>query len=165
MHLRLLVCAMEKEDWVTAVSNIRTILKPGGWIQWEELDVGLLATPLRSHDNSQTKALKTGFEQLSALVGQRTDRAHIRVAEAFRHAGMREVDVDVVSADRIPELRETATMVEIGVLASAQKQQIAERVPGAWSLEDSEKLVLQMEAEARTGGYTLFFMHCVRGRN
>ncbi|KAF5573230.1 Methyltransferase domain-containing protein [Fusarium pseudocircinatum] len=37
VHVRLLYLALKKEDWAVVAANIRTILKPGGWIHWEEL--------------------------------------------------------------------------------------------------------------------------------
>ncbi|KAL3470108.1 hypothetical protein BJX99DRAFT_264543 [Aspergillus californicus] len=38
VHVRLLVAALEESDYKTAVSNLSAILKPGGFLQWEELD-------------------------------------------------------------------------------------------------------------------------------
>jgi hypothetical protein len=38
VHLRLLVCALEKEDWRVVADNVLRLLKPGGYIQWDEGD-------------------------------------------------------------------------------------------------------------------------------
>ncbi|KAF9883356.1 hypothetical protein FE257_003572 [Aspergillus nanangensis] len=38
VHVRLLVVALEESDYKTAISNISSILKPGGFVQWEEID-------------------------------------------------------------------------------------------------------------------------------
>ncbi|KAJ5372013.1 hypothetical protein N7517_004019 [Penicillium concentricum] len=38
VHVRLLIGALEESEYKTAVSNLSTILKPGGFIQWEEVD-------------------------------------------------------------------------------------------------------------------------------
>ncbi|CAJ2507117.1 Uu.00g083030.m01.CDS01 [Anthostomella pinea] len=36
VHLRLLVGGIEKHDWVSAARNIMSLLRPGGWVIWEE---------------------------------------------------------------------------------------------------------------------------------
>ncbi|KAJ5919850.1 hypothetical protein N7454_009685 [Penicillium verhagenii] len=38
VHVRLLVAALVKGDVKTAVDNLTELLRPGGWIQWDELD-------------------------------------------------------------------------------------------------------------------------------
>ncbi|KAJ5833059.1 hypothetical protein N7474_001370 [Penicillium riverlandense] len=38
VHVRLLVVALEESEYKAAVSNLYTILKPGGFLQWEEVD-------------------------------------------------------------------------------------------------------------------------------
>jgi len=35
-HVRLLMYGLKKEEWILAVKNVMTILKPGGWLFWEE---------------------------------------------------------------------------------------------------------------------------------
>ncbi|KAI7157505.1 hypothetical protein KC349_g5603 [Hortaea werneckii] len=36
VHVRLLVCGLKGSDWRRAATNIRALLKPGGWVQWHE---------------------------------------------------------------------------------------------------------------------------------
>ncbi|KAJ5619660.1 hypothetical protein N7510_003644 [Penicillium lagena] len=38
VHVRLLVVALEESEYRAAVSNVHAILKPGGFLQWEEID-------------------------------------------------------------------------------------------------------------------------------
>lgn len=38
LHLRLLVLGLPKGTWELACQNIFSLLKPGGWVQWEEGD-------------------------------------------------------------------------------------------------------------------------------
>ena len=38
LHLRLLVLGLPKGTWEVACKNILSLLKPGGWVQWEEGD-------------------------------------------------------------------------------------------------------------------------------
>ncbi|KAL4871675.1 hypothetical protein BDV12DRAFT_183536 [Aspergillus spectabilis] len=38
VHVRLLVAALEEIEYKSAISNLSAILKPGGFLQWEEID-------------------------------------------------------------------------------------------------------------------------------
>ena len=38
LHLRLLVLGLPTGTWELACQNILSLLKPGGWVQWEEGD-------------------------------------------------------------------------------------------------------------------------------
>ncbi|KAJ5370417.1 uncharacterized protein N7496_006509 [Penicillium cataractarum] len=38
VHVRLLVAAIDESDYQAAIANIHSILKPGGYLQWEEID-------------------------------------------------------------------------------------------------------------------------------
>ncbi|KUL91145.1 hypothetical protein ZTR_00834 [Talaromyces verruculosus] len=38
VHVRLLVAALKESEYKTAVANIATLLKPGGHLQWEDLE-------------------------------------------------------------------------------------------------------------------------------
>jgi chemotaxis methyl-accepting protein methylase len=38
LHLRLLVLGLPKDTWTQAARNLQQMLKPGGWLQWEEAD-------------------------------------------------------------------------------------------------------------------------------
>lgn len=40
IHLRLLVLGLPKDTWELACRNLLQLLKPGGWLQWEEADFG-----------------------------------------------------------------------------------------------------------------------------
>jgi chemotaxis methyl-accepting protein methylase len=36
IHLRLLILGLPKNTWEIACKNLLQLLKPGGWLQWEE---------------------------------------------------------------------------------------------------------------------------------
>ncbi|KAJ5948605.1 hypothetical protein N7454_001912 [Penicillium verhagenii] len=38
VHVRLLIAAIDESDYRSAIANINAILKPGGFLQWEEID-------------------------------------------------------------------------------------------------------------------------------
>ncbi|KAI9652361.1 MAG: hypothetical protein M1831_006839 [Alyxoria varia] len=148
IHLRLLVLAMEgPEHWRVALENVRKLLKPGGYVQWEEADFTLVREPLRAFEHSQVRALREGFQQLMHMVWERIKECPNRLLNAYREVEMREIDFDVVSCDRLPEMREVATKMEIGVLEGTLKQRNGQRAPAS---EETEKLLRDMEAEAES---------------
>ena len=165
VHVRLLVLAMAKDDWANCVINLRTLLKPGGYIQWEEGDFNHLTKVMRSNPNAQTKNLKRGFERLNQLVSHRTRLLPDALVGAFHETGMQEVVDDEVSSDRLPALRHPATMILIGVLEGVSKQQAKDNITDAWSFEKGQQLVKSMRREAYLGGYVNFWIHSVVGRN
>ena len=38
VHMRLVVCIVEDKDPRPIIRSLRKMLKPGGWLQWDELD-------------------------------------------------------------------------------------------------------------------------------
>lgn len=37
VHVRLMMYALKADDWEVVAANLRKLLKPGGWLMWEEL--------------------------------------------------------------------------------------------------------------------------------
>ncbi|CAG8348969.1 unnamed protein product [Penicillium salamii] len=44
VHIRLLTAGLKKNDYATVLANARALLKPNGYIQWEELDHSAFCT-------------------------------------------------------------------------------------------------------------------------
>ncbi|KAL3465043.1 S-adenosyl-L-methionine-dependent methyltransferase [Aspergillus heterothallicus] len=57
VHVRLLVAALDETDYAKAVANLSAILKPGGYLQWEEID----AESYSSIDNPVIKEIHRCF--------------------------------------------------------------------------------------------------------
>lgn len=38
VHVRMLAAAMMPDEWAPVVRNVSMLLRPGGWLQWEECD-------------------------------------------------------------------------------------------------------------------------------
>jgi SAM-dependent methyltransferase len=37
VHVRLLMYALKADQWIVALRNLKTLLKPGGWLCWDEM--------------------------------------------------------------------------------------------------------------------------------
>ncbi|KAK0118232.1 hypothetical protein ONS95_012535 [Cadophora gregata] len=61
VHVRLLVSALSIGDTKTAVENIAQLLRPGGWIQWDELDGDSWAGRIPSPHVKEMNELVRGF--------------------------------------------------------------------------------------------------------
>ena len=60
LHLRLLVLGLPTGTWTTASQNILKLLKPGGWIQWEEADFGCVILSLSGHNLANAQLSQWG---------------------------------------------------------------------------------------------------------
>ncbi|KAF2097741.1 hypothetical protein NA57DRAFT_76550 [Rhizodiscina lignyota] len=164
IHARLLLLAMDSMDWILVVNNMKTLLKPGGWIQWAEIDLEPMHTALRDKLGASTEYLQKGCDKLWELCRHRLSGACKNLFNAFKGAGLNDVVLDPVTSDRLPELREISTKVEMRVVLGVGKQAIQNGAEAAWSLEELEYVVAQMEKEAENGAYVVFYIKTVIGR-
>ena len=131
VNLRLLVLAMADQDaWTSAVQNLRTILKPGGWIQWVDGDFESVSNVVRTGDANthSVEALKKGLGWFLSLTKPRLQDVREKLLYAFWDAKLKDVEVDTVASDRLPEMRNLATKMEIGAAGGVIKMKRAQQV-------------------------------------
>ncbi|KAJ6119067.1 hypothetical protein N7471_013018 [Penicillium samsonianum] len=87
VHVRLLVAALEETDYRTAISNLSAILKPGGFLQWEEIDEEAYI----SADNPVIQEIRRCFD-FSLKAEGKCFAASAKVYEECKKAGL----IDVV---------------------------------------------------------------------
>ena len=135
VHARLLLLAMEDQHaWTVAVNNLSTLLKPGGWLQWEEANVNALGEVLRDRRNREqsASAMRRGFKRLEEIAGQRMVDVPQKLGKAFQAACLEDIEMDTVASDRLPESgRPTGTRMGIGVFEGVLKQR--REVCGCWN--------------------------------
>ena len=150
VHLRLLVCGLDKNDWVVATQKLIPLLKPGGAIQWEEANW------------PEAQYLRSGGKHTSAEVFGKvatTCRKHMMhrfkwgynlLPDIFRECGLVDVMMDRVSSDRLAETRRPlAVTVITGALGWAKKAQ-------HWSEQDMDQLKEQADKEVAEGAYVRY---------
>lgn len=113
VHLRLLTCGLVEGQWETVAANVLQLLRPGGWIQWHESqfkDIQFFQNVPGASRKCTTQVLDAAFAVLwkqGKMVGEEA-----RLLEFVRGAGFEDDEEDLMSSDRIPEIR--------GMLVSVQ---------------------------------------------
>lgn len=125
VHARLLLLAMaDQEAWTSAVKNLSTLLKPGGWLQWEDGDFPSVHAALRTAETTEisTEALRKGLGILLSLTDPRPVNMPEKLHRAFQDSDFSNIDTDTVASDRLPEFRKLGTKMEIGAAEGVIKQ-------------------------------------------
>ncbi|KAL4739677.1 S-adenosyl-L-methionine-dependent methyltransferase [Aspergillus similis] len=91
VHVRLLVTAFPETEYDTAVRNLVEILKPGGFIQWTDLNSSFLASPSSTElsDPRPSFLVSTWLKFLKS--GCLAIDAPGALAKAFKKAGLADV--------------------------------------------------------------------------
>lgn len=155
---------MAPDEWEPAVRNLATLLKPGGFLQWEEGDF-LHAPYLRSG------AAPTGCDVSYALLQAFRDGLNERfsygwstLSSYMRAAGLAPVVTDVVASDRLPETR-ARTTTNLMNLAVSWAQLMAQRgAPGAKTAEELDYAEGKVWEEIQSGFYVSYNIHVAYGR-
>jgi hypothetical protein len=166
LHLRLLICGFSRENWQTAAPNLRQLLKPGGWVQWEEGDFAsmqvLQNVPSASTENSK-QLVRSGLH-LAQRRGTMFDEPR-RFTQILSSAGFEEVDEDVFGTDRVAELREGFTAAAFGALHGIMKTIERAGLAPEWSEGTIDELFKRTQREMEGGKvYARSNVHVALGR-
>lgn len=121
--VRLLVAALNGDDWRRATENLTKLLKPGGWLQWQESDGLQGMTILRDEVSAKKGNLEASLSQIFAnqAVQEKFEYPSRNLARVFHKAGFEEVSQDVVSTNRQPHMRSMTLQISIEGLISGMK--------------------------------------------
>ncbi|KAI0378888.1 S-adenosyl-L-methionine-dependent methyltransferase [Hypomontagnella monticulosa] len=163
VHARLLVAAVLPTEWTAIVRNLTKLLKPGGWLQWEECDF-ISSKFLRSGalESSPTDTVVALSDKWREELRDRFQCGWSTLAGDMRAAGLDSVDRDCVSSDRLPETRKetvenamTAIFSWLHVLASKGVGMTNEE------LDLAEK---RASEEIEAGAYVRYEVYIVTGK-
>ncbi|KAF2671164.1 S-adenosyl-L-methionine-dependent methyltransferase [Microthyrium microscopicum] len=165
VHARLLIFALQAEEWAPAVANLTTLLKPGGYLQWEEINPAPATYVLRTKPTASTTVFQGELNTMLGS-GEAIVQSASQVLGLLRDGfGKSLVDVktDVVSSEREISQRGAATKVMVGVVVGALKQRMAS---GKEVLDEErvERVKKDMAREVESGAYLQFYVHCFVGR-
>ncbi|KAL4755395.1 hypothetical protein BDW72DRAFT_163595 [Aspergillus terricola var. indicus] len=91
VHVRLLVTAFPEKEYDTAVRNLVEILKPGGFIQWTDLNSSFLASPSSTElSDPRSSFLVSTWLKFLESASLAVD-APESLAKAFKRAGLADV--------------------------------------------------------------------------
>jgi hypothetical protein len=164
VHLRLLVCALNEEEWLPVAQHCLALLRPGGMIQWDEGD-HFNSRQIRGGEPGCTvAALRKAADKFATDCGHKLRYGWSTLPQVFRDLGLEEVQTDVVSIDRVPETRERWTIN--GMVGIFGYLRVAARMGGVgiWSLKDLDGLEEEVRKDIASGGYSRFEIYVTWGR-
>ena len=166
MHLRLLVCALEEEDWAKVARNVLQLLKPGGYIQWEEGNLVDLRSVYRSGSAS---ALGSGVAEASGTSGLKNAVARTLQLQMYRmvhgwstlgqvlpEVGFEDVQAETVASDRLPELRPSMCEVVVGACKGILMTCAEKGLEGAPPADDVQRIYERAIEDIKGGAYATF---------
>ncbi|KAH8704218.1 putative LaeA-like methyltransferase [Talaromyces proteolyticus] len=126
VHVRLLFCGLKKSEYEIAVANLMTLLKPGGFLQWDEIDYHAL-TQLNQENPRFFEIMKIVNDGLNSA--QYSDSAPKLLKQTFKRKGL----VKITSHDYVSSEQPRSAEIMQKWLHNALRMLIP------WALETSEK--------------------------
>ena len=163
VHLRLLVSGMRPDDWAPAVCNIFRILRPGGYIQWEECEF-LNAEWHKSRPDSRFETAKMVADAFTDALRQQFQHGWNTLPDQMREAGFTSVFSDVVSSDRFPETTADMTASILSLNLTWARMMTARGVSGPLFGDHVDDLERTVHEEIKSGGYFKFNIHVACGQ-
>lgn len=165
VNIRLIIISMGPlEIWQQTLKNIITLLKPGGCITWTDGNF-LIARGFRGSDAKSTSghALTAGQLQLNSTLRKRFGFSFPDFGELFRSAGLKDVQEDVISTDRLPEQRREFTEIGVGAVFGGLANLSKAGEEGYWSKEEVEKKRKLAVRDMESGAYLRWDIHVAVG--
>ncbi|KAF2751669.1 hypothetical protein M011DRAFT_463179 [Sporormia fimetaria CBS 119925] len=166
LNIRLVVLAMGADVWQHTLRNMLTLLKPGGAIQWTEGDFitsrGYRGTAVGSTSGA---ALTRMQQMMVSTMKKRFAYNFPDLATVFEEEGLKGVEEDVVSSDRVVEVRTEMTSCAIGAVAGMLANLAetlgtkGEEVDGFWSTEEVALWKERAERDVESGAYLRWDIH------
>ncbi|KAI0157902.1 S-adenosyl-L-methionine-dependent methyltransferase [Hypoxylon sp. FL1284] len=110
VHVRMVVAAILPNEWTAIVRNLTKLLKPGGWLQWEECNF-IASKVLRGGalESSPTSTVVALTDKWREALRERFQCGWSTLAGNMRAAGLESIESDCVGSDRLPETRKETT--------------------------------------------------------
>lgn len=163
VHVRMLVAAMLPSDWRTAVSNIARLLKPGGFLQWEECDF-LNAEWQKCTPSASIEKTKYIGDAFRSALRERFSHGWNTLPEHMRAAGLTSLVSDVASSDKVPETREKVTTGILGLVFTWARLVIERGAPESTFGDGLDNLEKAVHDEIKSGCYFKYNIHVACAR-
>ncbi|KAE9365003.1 hypothetical protein N431DRAFT_386956 [Stipitochalara longipes BDJ] len=160
--IRYVSIAITAAEWKTAIKNLLTLLKPGGWIQWIDSDTLHF---YQSRPGTSVAAMKEVFGGVATFSRSKNFAFGMikRTSELYREEGLVDIWEDAFAGDRVAEDREKNTRNGVEAMKSILGRIAA--VPGSgWTVERRDRLLEEASKEASAGAYFVLDQYCVIGR-
>jgi hypothetical protein len=170
--VRFVSSATPRADWVRAVSNLSTLLKPGGWLQWIDSCNFALYNSVAGTSRAACQEIYDGLESFrdkeDLVIGLMMRGAkNLKREEVFREAGLVEVHEDVFSTDRLQDpglqLRDKGTRNIVECFVGCLEELVGVEGSG-WTKERIERVKEAAMKEISQGVYHTLDQVCIIGR-
>ncbi|KAJ4331951.1 hypothetical protein N0V87_008755 [Didymella glomerata] len=161
VNVRLIIISLGPvEVWQKVLSNILTLLKPGGAICWTEGNF-LVARGFRGVGEQSTPGhhLTGAQEQFNGALRKRFGYSFPRFVELFEDAGLSGVEEDVLSTDRDPSQREEFTDLGIGAVFGGLRNLAKVKEEGYWDEQEVERRRALAVGDRESGAYLRWDIH------
>ncbi|KAI9727248.1 MAG: hypothetical protein M1828_006867 [Chrysothrix sp. TS-e1954] len=156
VHLRLLVTALDPQDWEKVSRHCMQLLKPSGWIQWDEANLPQSRRALRGEVDSTVSHINSLTALPPVSMVEHCEQGWSTLPKIFSSIGLQVADTDLVSSDRVLENRKAATMVSIDGLWSMLKNLQAKT---GRDLVSEEEMRRGVDKDVESGAYLRFDIH------
>ncbi|KLO06309.1 hypothetical protein SCHPADRAFT_895563 [Schizopora paradoxa] len=93
VHQRLLVAALRRDEWVTAISNMHRAIRPGGWVQLGEVGTWHAGPVTAKH----IKLVQTLFESRQLVLGVSKDLPKMLEEGGFKNVSIESRSIPIGS--------------------------------------------------------------------
>jgi SAM-dependent methyltransferase len=162
VHARLLMYACKSEEWATVASNLSTLLRPGGYLFWEDTGYDLW--------NCVPATIAwTNFiilDQRASLVAGRDLLFASKLGRYFTEAGLLDITESLHSTFHLEDQEAKKVSALMLRLHEQSAKGAVERggVDGLKSMDDVDSLVSAMRNEVQAGADIGFCLRRVIGR-
>ena len=138
------------------------LLKPGGAIQWEEPALSQM-----QHLRGEPSSMTATMTQLSLMMGsgplqERFSHGWSTLPHIMERCGLR-IEKDVVSSDRVVEMRRALTENGLGALMGFARMMAATQAPGAMSMAQLKEMESAAIKIIESGCYIRYDVHTAIG--
>ncbi|KAI1755192.1 hypothetical protein F4782DRAFT_490413 [Xylaria castorea] len=158
VHLRMLVAAMDPDDWVLALKNVIQLLKPGGYVQWEECD--FINARWVSSNNDTQRPEDVGemmIRKMTYSLGEKLEHGWSTLPSLMQNLDLTLIANDTATTDKSPATREGFTDI-ILTLTLLYARLTAQRGKPAFD-EDVDLLEKIVRQEIKSGCYYPYTIH------
>ncbi|GAP84930.1 putative methyltransferase domain-containing protein [Rosellinia necatrix] len=162
VHVRFLIFALKKDEWLLAVKNLKKLLAPGGFLFWQETGPYSWSSSPWSEPYFQWVKLES---EVGILLG-RDPLAPVRLPSQFKEAGLAGVEEKIFAMLRQSSM--TPVDEQPGLLIMAQSLTgLVENgtLKGRYTKEDVRKLVEAARVDVQNGTAISANFHWTWGQN
>lgn len=163
VHVRMLVTAMLPDEWDRTVRNLAGLLKPGGFLQWEECEFVNAEYLLQKPGGRYEKTAFIG-NQFRGALWERLEKGWNTLPQDMSNAGLTSVISDVFPSDKVPETRSRMTASILSLVFTWARMMAERGVPKSLSDDALNKLQEEVAEEINSGAYLKFNIHVACGQ-